>query len=85
MSYLSTKAKESIILKALTRGTATLESIAKKNNIGLSTLETWIRCYKNGEPLKASKKSKLIVELNHEEQFKVLSKLSPDLAPAMLL
>jgi transposase-like protein len=40
---LSSTVKESVILKALNRGAGvTLESVAKSNNIGLSTLSRWL-------------------------------------------
>ena len=42
MAHLSLAAKEEIILKAINRGTTTLESIARNNNIGLSTLQRWM-------------------------------------------
>lgn len=71
MGHLSIEAKEAVILKAINRGGATIESIAKSNNIGISTLQKWLHRYQNGQPLSAKQKySKATIEINHAEQFK---------------
>lgn len=71
MGHLSTEAKEAIILKAINRGETRLEAIAKNNNVGVSTLQRWLRNYQNGQPLGAKQKyNKVAKEVNHSEQFK---------------
>ena len=47
MTKLSDEAKLKIIEKALNRNGETLKSIAQRHNIGLSTLNKWIRKHKN--------------------------------------
>lgn len=51
MPHLSIEAKEAIVAKALSRGNRPLTSVAAANNIGLSTLQKWLRRKRNGEPL----------------------------------
>lgn len=69
MAHLTVKVKESIILKAIKRGSENLESIAKKNNVGRSTLQRWIKEYKQEDRLASSKKSQKGLEFSSEEQF----------------
>lgn len=54
MGHLSVEAKEAIVIKAINRGTDTVESIAQINNVGLSTLRKWIRRYREEQPLSDS-------------------------------
>jgi len=51
MSQLSVAGKEAILLKALNRGSQTVASIAKANNVGLSTLYEWLQKHREGKPL----------------------------------
>lgn len=51
MVQLSAEAKEGIVQQALNRGSNTIESIARSNNVGLSTLQKWLRRYREGQPL----------------------------------
>ncbi len=48
MTQLSTDAKRSIIKQALNRGKTKISEIAAANNIGYSTLNRWLRSYKQG-------------------------------------
>jgi len=67
---LSSEAKETIVLKALNRGETTLESIARANNIGYSTLQKWIKCHRDGIPLeRKTNQSKSSNALTRTEQF----------------
>jgi len=65
MAHLSIEAKEAIILKAINRGEATLESVAKSNNIGFSTLQKWLQRYKRSQPISVKSSGKI----THSEQF----------------
>ena len=49
MIKISVELKAVIVQKALSRGSATLESIARANNIGISTLSRWITQFRSGE------------------------------------
>ena len=49
MSHLTPEGKKAIVEKALNRKDKTLLEIAKTHNIGLSTLDKWIRQYKDGK------------------------------------
>jgi len=69
MSVLTTEAKESIILKALNRGSEPLKSIALANNIGLSTLGRWLRQHRKGLSLSGDNRSVNTSELTRKEQF----------------
>jgi len=66
--HLSLEAKENIVRKALNRGSSTLITIAKENNVGYSTIQRWIKAFGSG-PLKGSASAiKLInksAQLNH--------------------
>jgi transposase-like protein len=55
MRRLSIEAKEAIVLKAQNRGTETLRSFAKSNNVGYSSLKHWARNYREGKPLLAKR------------------------------
>jgi transposase len=55
MGHLSAAAKEAIVLKAINRGAETLDSVAKTNNVGLSSLQKWLRRYREGQPLPSDK------------------------------
>ena len=50
MGHLSLEAKESIVRKALNRGNTKLTVIAEENNIGVSTLQRWIKAFNSGKP-----------------------------------
>jgi len=58
MQKLSQEAKEVIIQKALNRGDSSLEQIAKSNNIGYSTLQKWLKAFRDADlispPLKSN-------------------------------
>ena len=54
MTHLSPEAKEAIVLKALTRGSDSIASIAKANNVGASSLNKWLRRYREGLPFSAN-------------------------------
>ena len=70
MNQLSLEAKESVIQQAINRGNKSIESIARINNVGVSTLQKWLRRYREGQPLKqGSKKNALPNELSRTEQF----------------
>ena len=70
MKALSRKVKESIIQQALNRGSKTLLSIARSNNIGLSTLSKWLRRNREGKPLSTVRSSLAAPEaLSRVEQF----------------
>ena len=71
MTHISLVAKESIVLKAINRNSSTtLKSIAKDNNIGVSSLQRWIYKYKSGQPLSVEHKHNLSTnELSNSEQF----------------
>lgn len=49
MTKLSTELKAALVQKALNRGSATLESIAKANNISKSSLSNWVIKFRSGE------------------------------------
>lgn len=49
MTTISIEFKAALVQKALNRGSATLESIARANNIGTSTLSKWVTKFRNGE------------------------------------
>ena len=69
MAHLSLAAKEEIILKAINRGTTPLESIARNNNIGLSTLQRWIRRYRNNDIITNKTGLDKSIEFNPEQKF----------------
>lgn len=49
MRKISTEMKAALVQKVLTRGSATTESIAVANNVGLSSLEKWVKKFRSGE------------------------------------
>jgi transposase len=51
MAHLSIEAKEAIVKKALSRGSQSLEKIAKENNISTGTLYAWLRLKRGGVPI----------------------------------
>ena len=51
MNQLTLEAKESIILQVLNRKDTSIESIARLNNVGVSTLGRWLRNYRAGKSL----------------------------------
>lgn len=70
MRQLSLEAKESVIHQALNRGDKSIELIAKMNNVGLSTLQKWLRCYREGAPLNpVGKKNTMSNKLSPAERF----------------
>jgi len=75
MNLLSLEAKEAIVLKAFSRGNETLDSIAKANNVGLSTLQEWMRRYRRGQPLltKAAKRTKRTVLIRAKQDQHIVS------------
>lgn len=50
MSHLTPEGKKAIVEKALNRKDKTLSEIAKTHNVGFSTLQKWIRRYKDDNP-----------------------------------
>lgn len=62
--------KEQAVQKALTRGSKTMKTIAQELNVGYSTLERWIRDYKEMNPDKD--KSQRPQDWTKEEQFQAL-------------
>lgn len=72
MQQLSKEAKEVIIQKALSRDDSSLESIAKANNVGYSTLSRWLKVYKEdlaaNQPLETNQSSVKLtkaIKFNH--------------------
>ena len=49
MVSLSAHAREAIMLQAINRGKTSIREIAVHNNIGYSTLQTWLRLYKKDQ------------------------------------
>lgn len=49
MKRLSIEAREAIVQKAFNRNGQALRNLAKSHNIGYSTLQKWLRKYRNGE------------------------------------
>ncbi len=49
MGYLTQEARKIIVEKALNRKNKTLLEIANEHNVGRSTLDNWLRLYKNGK------------------------------------
>lgn len=47
MGHLSVDSKHAIVQKALERNGRPLKELAQSHNIGYSTLQKWIRCYRN--------------------------------------
>ena len=56
MIQLSEEAKESIVMQAINRGDNSIASIAQANNIGISTLQKWLKRYREGQSLGRSSK-----------------------------
>lgn len=54
MTFISEEAKEAIIKKALSNNGQTITEIALENNIGRSTLSTWVRRFKLANNKKGS-------------------------------
>ena len=70
MSHLSVEAKEAIVQQVLNRGTKSIRSIAESNNIGLSSLQKWVRAYREGHPINGKPASKALTHgLGRAEQF----------------
>jgi transposase len=65
MRRLSEEAKEAIVKKAFSENGKKRIEIAKNYNIGFSTLEKWIRCYKDSG----------IISFKHTESNKTLNAL----------
>jgi transposase len=74
MVHLSTKAKEAIVQKVLSRdNNSTIEEIAKIHNIGYSTLQRWVKCYRdNISYLNNHKNIRQINNLSSIEKFQHL-------------
>lgn len=49
MKCLTQEARKTIVEKTLSRKNKTLSEIANENNIGRSTLNNWLRLYRNGK------------------------------------
>ncbi len=72
MSHLTPEGKKAIVEKALSRKDKTLLEIAKTHNIGLSTLDKWIRQYKDGKANRLSVVSSSNAQLPRSEQLEHL-------------
>jgi transposase-like protein len=70
MGYLSEDARQAIIQKALAQKDRTLKELAHQHQIGYSTLQRWIRCYRNND--KISAKGQPNKELSPAEKFQHL-------------
>jgi transposase len=55
MNHLSLEAKEAIVLKAINQNGASIKLIAKSHNVGYSSLQKWVKCYREGLPLSKRK------------------------------
>ena len=51
MGHITPESKEAIVLQAINRGRNSIESIAKKNHVGQSSLQRWLGHYRAGKPL----------------------------------
>lgn len=58
MTHLTIETKQSIIEKALNRTDKTLREIAEENNIGYSTLSSWLRQMRQGAPLEPGRRGR---------------------------
>jgi transposase len=72
MKHLTQEAKQAIVEKALNRKETTLSEIASMHNIGFSTLETWLRQYKEGKRSRPSVGSSPASQCARAEQFEHL-------------
>ncbi len=71
MNKFSAEFKSELAKKALTDG-GIIKEIAKEANVGRSTLQRWIREYKNGTTGESLEKGKRTQDWTEEEQFIVL-------------
>lgn len=69
MKHLSKDAKLAIVKKALNSETKTVTQIAREHNVGLSTLEKWLKNYRNENPLEVATKGKKQLSTNLAEQL----------------
>ena len=69
MLKLSPDAKEAIVKKALNRGDKTLKAIAELNNIGESTLSTWMKLYRKKYSSKNQTAQNSFTNLSFAERF----------------
>lgn len=72
MKHLTREAKKAIVEKALNRKDKKLSEIANMHNIGLSTLEKWIRQYKDDKPNTLTVASSSNTQLTRSEQLEHL-------------
>ena len=72
MRRLTQEAKKTIVEKALNRKDQKLSEIASMHNIGFSTLENWIRQYKEGKLSTPNNTPSSTVHLSRSEQLEHL-------------
>lgn len=78
---LSIEFKQSLVEKMLNRGTKSLASVAKENNVGQSTLKDWIKANRCGKLVKRMDGAKAdyspLEKLNHVAETWKLSETEP--------
>jgi len=72
MSKLSNGAKQGIIEEALSGNGVSIRSIAKKYNIGVSTLHKWIKKYRENDIIEGKKPEKTTSCLSDAKRFEHL-------------
>ena len=76
MIRISAEAKLAIVKKALSRSGQSISEIASENNIGLSTLNKWVRRFKLDGHIEADQKNESDTSLTPAERFKHLQAIS---------
>lgn len=73
MRHLSNETKEAIVKKALNRGNESIKFIAQAHGVGTSSLNKWLKCYRENNGVLSSKAtSRSYHNLSRSEQFKHL-------------
>jgi len=72
MKHYTVEMKEAIVQKALNRNGRSLKSIAEANNVGCSTLEKWLKTYREANSGSQKAGSHLYNNLTKEERFMIL-------------
>lgn len=72
MKHLSEQAQQVIVKKAINRNGQSLLAIAKSSNIGYSTLQKWIKRYRNSDQFDTVKTTDSNSKINHVERFQHL-------------
>ena len=70
MKVFSIERREAIVAKALSRNGQTLHEVAQTNGVGLSTLERWLKEYRNGNA--SHNNQPLSPQLSQAERFRIL-------------